>query len=32
MAGASLHQEIAATESVMPFKCSDNNEIQDKKT
>jgi len=32
MAGASLHQEMAATESVMPFKSSNNNEIQDKKT
>ena len=32
MAGASLHQEMAANKSVMPFKSSDNNEIQDKKT
>jgi len=32
MAGASLHQEMGASESVMPFKNSDNNEIQDKKT
>jgi len=32
MAGASLHQEMAANKSVMPFKSSDNNGIQDKKT